>query len=311
MSDYADHIQEFISICDELMPGEYHKFSVTKQREMYENLAKRFEPKDKKDDVEVVDINYLLNNENKKFRIYKNKNFEHKNNGVVFYIRGGGFVLGSLNTHEYLMLDICIETGMTVIAPDFRLAPEYPYPASLNDCLDIYKYVIANNKALGLNCDEYIISGDSSGANMAVVLCMMIRDSNYKQFKAQVLFNPVLDFSRWVNGGDDAPLLSSGEMEFYTKCYVNDNNVYSDYISPLINKNFNKLPPAYIMAAEMDSLKEDSLIYFNELCNVNIKAEVVVEKGLVHGSIRARYMSDAACLAFKKACKKMISLNEL
>lgn len=60
----------------------------------------------------------------------------------------------------------------------------------------------------------------------------------------------------------------------------------------------------------MDSLKEDSLIYFNETCNVNIKAEVVVEKGLVHGSIRTRYMSDAACLAFKKACRKMISLNE-
>ncbi|TVP49257.1 MAG: alpha/beta hydrolase [Halomonas sp.] len=308
MPIYADKIQDFINICDGIMPRNYHKLPLYKQRNMYEILAQTFDSNVANNDVEVNNYYYLSDEskDNKAFRIYKNNKFIE--NGVVFYIRGGGFVLGSLDTHNSLMIDICIETGLTVIAPDFRLAPEYPYPAPLNDCLDIFKYVVSNNKNLGLNCNNYLISGDSSGANMAVALCMMLRDINHTQFKGQVLFNPVLDFTRWVNGGVDAPLLTSGEMEFYTQCYVNNNDVYSDHISPLINQNFNNLPPAYIMAAEMDSLKEDSVNYFKSLTDLNIPAEIVVEKGLVHGSIRARNMSNAAHNAFKKACNKMLDL---
>ncbi|MEN3794653.1 alpha/beta hydrolase [Fulvimarina sp. MAC3] len=301
---YADGIAGFIDECNGIMSGEYHTLPIPEQRALYETLAARF---NKPFPAGVTSREVAFDSEGieRRFRIYRHDSRQCA--GTVFYIRGGGFVLGSLDTHHGLMGDICEATGLTVVAADFRLAPEAPFPAAIDDCAAVLAYVRANGEAVGLPQGKLVICGDSSGGNMVVALCMRLRDAGNGSIDAQVLLNPVLDFSRWKNGGGDAPLLTAGEMEFYTACYAPGDTVLHDHVSPFLRADFQGLPPAYVMAAELDSLRADSERYVDALRSYGIEAELTVEDGLVHGAIRARYLSASARAAFDRACAKLLA----
>ncbi|BCM87683.1 alpha/beta hydrolase [Methylobacterium indicum] len=307
VSPYADGIERFINQCNGIMTGEYHKLPIVQQRALYEALAAHFNGP-VPDCVSVDETEYEADGVVRRFRIYRKEG--GRSDAMVFYIRGGGFVLGSLETHHVLMADICAATGLDVVAPDFRLAPEAPFPAAIDDCQDVLRHVIANASALGLTLGKVLVCGDSSGGNMAVALCMRMRDAGEATIDAQLLFNPVLDFSRWRNGGGDAPLLTAGEMEFYTACYAPGDTVLHPHVSPLLRGDFRGLPPAYVMAAELDSLQVDSLTYADKLREVEVACELMVEKGLVHGAMRARNMSAAARAAFERACSKLVQFAD-
>ena len=298
---YADGIADFIQQCNGIMSGEYHKLPIERQRELYEKLAAHFNGPIPYT-VQISEICYESDGIERRFRTYKKKGATA--GATVFYIRGGGFVLGSLETHQVLIAEICDATGLDIVAADFRLAPEAPYPAAIDDCEDILRYIKANASVLDIAADKVIISGDSSGGDMAVALCMRARETRDISIDAQVLFNPVLDFSRWKSGGGDAPLLTAGEMEFYTACYAPGDMVLNPEVSPIVSGTFEDLPPAYVMAAELDSLKADSLTFAERLKDQGIPVELVVERGLVHGGIRARGLSAAAKAAFYRGCEK-------
>ena len=303
VAPYAKGISEFIDQCNQIMYGEYHKLPVSEQRMLYERLASHFNGPIP-ESVDIKEISFESDKLTRRFRIYSKSGEQAR--ALVFYIRGGGFVLGSLDTHNVLLAEMCAETGLSVVAADFRLAPEAPYPAPIDDCESVLHYVMENASELGIEYEKLLICGDSSGGDMAVALCMRLRDAGKQPFDAQVLFNPVLDFTRWTSGGVDAPLLTGGEMEFYTACYAPDDKVFDPHVSPLVSGHFDGLPPAYVMAAELDSLREDSSAFVERLIKENIDAELVVEKGLVHGAIRAREMSDTAMAAFKRVCAKLV-----
>jgi len=296
---YADGIEDFVAQCNAIMVGEYHKLPIPEQRMLYEKLAEHFNGAVPKD-VHIDQCEFITNDISKRFRIYRKVGAQ--SDGFVFYIRGGGFVLGSLETHHVLMADICSTSGLTVVAADFRLAPEAQFPAAIDDCEDILRHTCENRSSLGLGVGPVIVSGDSSGGNMAVALCMRLRDKGDRAIHAQVLFNPVLNFARWENGGVDAPLLTAGEMEFYTACYAPGDMVFHEHVSPILDGDFTGLPPAYVMGAELDSLREDSVTYVTRLLANGVKAELMVEPGLVHGGVRARNMSKGARSAFDRAC---------
>lgn len=305
---YADGIPEFIDQCNGIMSGEYHKLPVITQRALYEELAAHFNGP-LPEGIEISENVFESVGITCRFRTYKKAGSEAK--ALVFYIRGGGFVLGSLDTHHVLMAEMCAGTGLDIVATDFRLAPEAPYPAAIDDCEAVLRYVTKNVHSLGLSEGKVVVCGDSSGGDMVVALCTRMRNAGDRLIDAQVLFNPVLDFSRWKNGGDDAPLLTAGEMEFYTACYAPGDIVLAPEVSPLVSGSFEDLPPAYVMAAELDSLREDSIAYVEQLKANGIAAELVVEKGLVHGSIRARGISNAAKMAFDRGCAKLVEFSNV
>ena len=119
------------------------------------------------------------------------------------------------------------------------------------------------------------------------------------------MISPVLDFTRWQHGGEDVPLLTGGEMEYYTRCYVTDpEQLLSPYVSPLRSAAFHDLPPAYIMSAEMDSLKVDAEEYASRLREHGIFVEVSVEPGLVHSAVRARGLSPQVADAWDRFCAR-------
>jgi len=303
---YAPGIEEFVNRCNAAMAPDSFKLPLEKQRALYQNLMVEF-PYQIPVDVNWFECNDHYKNLNVRFRMYTPQNVDGA--GCVLYIRGGGFVMGSLDSHHSVAAEMASNTKLKVVAVDFRLAPEHPFPSALEDCYATLLYLCENKVTMGIDNAKIIVAGDSSGANMAVVLAMMCRDRNGPRLAGQALISPVLDFTRWRLGGKDAPLLTGGEMEFYTACYSPDPAALADpYVSPLIGGNFDKLPRAYIMGAEKDSLVSDAEEYARLLRTHGGEVELVIEQGLVHSAIRARSLSPSVQDAWTRYCLKIAEM---
>jgi acetyl esterase len=297
---YAHGIPEFIDRCNAAMPPDFYKLPNKAQRALYLGLTIEF-PYQVPTGVTCQDMIIEHAGHTARARVYHPS--QRTGDGLIVYIRGGGFVVGSLETHNTVVAELCSNTGLTVVAPDFRMAPEHPFPAALEDCYAVVCGLAARPDLLDIDPAKIVITGDSSGANQAVVIAMMARDRKGPALRGQALISPVLDFTRWRSGGHDAPLLTGGEMEYYTACYAPGADVVTDaYVSPLISGRFDGLPPAYIMGAEMDSLLVDSQAYAKHLQDNGTSVKLVVESGLVHSAVRARGLCPQVADAWRRFC---------
>jgi acetyl esterase len=297
---YAPGIEEFVERSNKAMPPDFYLRPVAEQRALYRRLTVEF-PYDLPDGVDIADDVLTHDGRSVTVRVYRPR--ERAGRGVLLYIRGGGFVVGDLETHNSVVAELAVHSGLTTVAVDFRMAPENPFPACLEDCYTALCALAGSPDALDVDPERIVVCGDSSGGNMSVVLCMMARDRGGPRIAGQAPISPVLDFTRWRHGGDDAPLLTGGEMEYYTACYCPDpDDARSAYVSPLLSGTFHDLPPAYIMAAELDSLLSDSTLYAQALRDHGTKVEIVVEPGLVHAAVRARALAPAVEDAWRRYC---------
>jgi acetyl esterase len=304
--DYAPGITEFVERTNRRMPPDFYKRRVDEQRRLYHDLTIEF-PYEVPAGVTITDETIEAVDRTLRIRAYRPE--YSRGGGAVLYIRGGGFVVGSLETHNTVVAELAMNTGLLAIALDFRMAPEHPFPASLEDCYGALCGVVNAAEQFGIDPDRIVIGGDSSGGNMSVALCMMARDRGGPMPRGQALISPVLDFTRWRHGGEDAPLLTGGEMEYYTACYCPyPGQVAHPYVSPLVGGKFDGLPPAYIMGAELDSLLVDSQRYAEHLRDNGTQVELVVEPGLVHAAVRARALSPNVARAWERYCAKAAAL---
>ncbi|KTT13355.1 alpha/beta hydrolase [Pseudomonas oryzihabitans] len=305
---FAPGVAEFVDRCNRIMAPDSYKLPIEAQRELYSKLQDEF-PYQIPEDVSWREISDSYNGNLIRFRIYRP--ISHALPGLIFYIRGGGYVMGSLDSHHSVAAEMASHARTPVVAVDFRLAPEHPFPTALEDCYRTLEYLHRNSVFLDICLAKVILAGDSSGGNMAVVLAMMCRDRKGPPLYGQALISPVLDFTRWRMGGHDVPLLTGGEMEFYTACYSpSAEQVSHPYVSPLIAGDFTNLPRAYIMGAEMDSLVTDAIEYARLLRKNGTEVELIVEPGLVHAAVRGRAISPAVQSAWYRFCNKVREMVE-
>jgi acetyl esterase len=306
---YAPGIAEFVTRANSVLPPDYHTRPLAEQRRLYASLVDEFPfPRPAgvavRDDTVRDDTGRGAGGRGVRavpVRVYRPD--RRTGRGAYLYLHGGGFVLGSLDTHDTIAAELAAKSGQVVIAVDFRPAPEHPFPAALEDCYAALRGVAAEADRLDVDPGLLGVAGDSSGANLAVALCLVSRDRGGPPVHAQALVSPVLDFARWNSGGEDAPLLSGDEMVLFTRQYTGDPaNVEHAYISPLRSARFHGLPPAYIMAAEADSLCVDAGQYAERLRAAGTPVELVVEPGFVHACVRARGVSPAVAEAWDRFC---------
>jgi acetyl esterase len=302
--NYAAGIEDFIDQSNNAIPLDFYKLPLAEQRSMYIGLKDVFKfdvPAGVTITDEAVDGYHV--------RLYRPN--RPVGSGLLCYIRAGGFVVGSLETHNTVIAELADRAGLLAAALDFRLAPEHPFPTPLEDCYGALRGLVARAGEFGFDPSRVVITGESSGANMAVVLCMMARDRGGPAIRGHALISPVLNFARWRTGGEDAPLLTGGEMEYYTACYCPDpQTTEHPYVSPLLTGEFHGLPPAYIMGTELDSLLVDSKHYAEQLTAHHTPVTLVVEPGLVHSSIRARGLCPQAADAWTRFCANAARLAE-
>jgi acetyl esterase len=304
---YAPGIEEFIDRSNRAMPPDFYTLPLDEQRRLYAGLAVEF-PYEVPAGVTIQDDAVVWEDRTLPIRVYRPDRLRGR--GVVLYIRGGGFVVGSLATHNTVVAEVAARTGLTAIALDFRMAPENPFPAAVEDTYAAYRGILEAADRLDIDPGRVVAGGESSGANMSVVLAMMTRDRLAPPLRGLALISPVLDFTRWRHGGQDAPLLTGGEMEYYTACYCPDpDEARHPYVSPLVSGDVTGLPPAYVLGAEMDSLLTDSEKFTDRARAGGGTVELVVEPGLVHSAVRARSLSPQVADAWRRYCDATARLS--
>jgi acetyl esterase len=207
----------------------------------------------------------------------------------IVYLHGGGWVVGDLDSHDFICAELASTLGVLVIAVDYRLAPEHPFPAAFDDCLKVWRAL--RTGPFKLDPARTLVAGDSAGGNLAAALCLALRDAGEPVPCAQVLIYPGL-------GGDhrlpsrseciDAPLLSSSDVDCYHSLYLQGARHPNAYAMPLLATDFSRLPPAWIAVAQLDPLRDDGVLYAERLSTAGVAATLYVGEGLVHGCLRAR-----------------------
>ncbi len=227
--------------------------------------------------------------------------------GCLVYFHGGGWVVGDLDSHEAVCAEIAHRAGVVVVAVDYRLAPEHPYPAAHEDCWRVLASVEAAPEAYGTERHRIAVGGDSAGANIAAGLALRACERGDLFIAGQVLIYGAF------GGGEellskhechDAPLLSLADMHAYQQLYFGTSGVLDDQMAaPLRAVNFDGLPPAFIQAAGYDPLRDESVEYARLLGDAGVPVELHVEIGLVHGFLRARHVTARGGAAFSRICQ--------
>jgi acetyl esterase/lipase len=205
--------------------------------------------------------------------------------GLIF-LHGGGFVCGGLDTHDPLCRTLCAETGCRVIAVDYRLAPEHPFPAAVADAHAATLWVLERAGEIMVDPARVAIAGDSAGATLAAVVCQLVKRGQGTPLAAQLLLCPILDWSADTPSRRDFAhgyLLDTTAMAEELACYLPaGQDMAQPQVSPLRATDLSGQPPAYIHAAEFDPLRDEAAAYAERLRAAGVAVEHTCHGGMVH-----------------------------
>ena len=226
---------------------------------------------------------------------------------TLIYFHGGGFVVGGLESHDGLCRLLVAEGGFKLIAVDYRLAPEHPYPAAVHDAWAAFQWIEANAADLGIDGGRIAVGGDSAGGMLAAVLTQLARGKAKPRIAYQLLLFPNTQV-----GGETSSLkefavgyfLERRTIEFFSSLYLpegTDRN--SPKVSPLRTKDFSGLPPAYVMLGGYDPLHDEGLAYAEKLKAAGVKVAIADYANLVHCFIYLQTVLPEAHEAVSKAAR--------
>jgi acetyl esterase len=205
--------------------------------------------------------------------------------GLVFF-HGGGMVAGDLDTYDPLCRALCQETGCRLIAVDYRLAPEYPYPAAFDDAVAATLWLFTHAAELRLDPQRIGIAGDSAGGTLAAVVCHHLARAKTAVPCFQLLMCPVLDWSEEAltrRDFGDGHLVSQAMMREDLACFLPGNAAAGGmHVSPLWANDFAGQPPAFIHTAEFDPLRDEGEAYAAKLRAAGVEVNYTCHPGMVH-----------------------------
>ena len=225
--------------------------------------------------------------------------------GTLLYLHGGGWVFGSIHTHLGAMARLAALSGLTVVGIDYRLAPDAPFPAGLNDAVWAWHWLRAEQAARGLGA-PWFISGDSSGANLALSMMLDLRHAGEALPDAALLFYGVFDANHQTEShlrcGQGQFGLTTEKMAWYRAHYLSGTrrDPADPRVSPLL-ADLQGLPPIFLNAAGLDPLRDDSLLLAQRLAQANVPCQLKVVEGVVHGFMQMGSELPEAQAAFQDA----------
>lgn len=207
---------------------------------------------------------------------------------AVVYYHGGGWVIGDLDSHDSFCTQIAEATGYTVISVEYRLAPEHPYPAPLDDCYDALCWIQDNASDLNINADKIAVAGDSAGGNLAAAVCLKARAQGNSGISMQLLLYPVTDCNydtpSYLDNAEGYMLTREGMVWFWDHYIGEDENLKADpLVSPLRAQSMEGLPAACIITAEFDPLRDEGNAYAERLKSAGVATDHQCVDGVIHG----------------------------
>jgi acetyl esterase len=205
---------------------------------------------------------------------------------LVVYLHGGGFVLCDLDSHDACCRRLANGAGAVVISVDYRLAPEHRFPAAVEDAWAATEWVAEHGPELGGDPRRVVLAGDSAGANLATVVCLMARDQGGPSIALQVLIYPVVDQRRKpkvVRDRSARGVLTLAHQQWFTQQYLGPDGDPQNVLASPIIADLAGLPPAHIVTGEFDPLCDDGEEYAERLRAAGVSASVARYPGMFHG----------------------------
>lgn len=228
---------------------------------------------------------------------------------VLVYFHGGGHVLGSLDMFDGLCCQLTRRSGFIVVSVDYRLAPENKFPAAAEDAFAAVGWVYANAQSFGGDRSRIAVAGDSAGANLAAVVCLMVKDRGGPPIARQILFYPPTNGRQQtassVRNGQGY-LLSTQMMDWFTAQYSNGpTDLVNPYFAPLRHADHSGLPPAVVVTAEYDPLLDEGKAYADRLTAAGVPVAYRCYEGTIHGFVTFYQAVDKGRDAIAFACEHL------
>jgi len=208
---------------------------------------------------------------------------------ALVYFHGGGWVIGDLETHDVLCRQLTAESGVSVVSVDYRLAPEHKFPAAVDDAWAATRWTVAHAGELGIDAGRLAVGGDSAGGNLAAVVALLARDQRAPVIGLQILLYPVTDLAAETRSYRDFAegyLLTLDGMRWFGAHYLNTRDEAADWrASPLRARSLAGLPPALIVTAGFDPLRDEGEAFAARLRDAGGRVDYVCYGGMIHGFV--------------------------
>jgi acetyl esterase len=207
---------------------------------------------------------------------------------ILLYFHGGGFRFGDLDTHDGICRSLAEKAGTLVVSVDYRLAPEHPFPAAVDDCFAALEWVHANAGSINGDKSRIAVAGDSAGGNLAATTALKSRDLGGPEILFQLLIYPrtnmaTNDTRSWRNLGEDyipTQKMAARSVSLYLPEPTDRQNPYA---SPLLAEDHSNLPPLLLITAEFDPLRDEGEAYARKLAAAGVSSRIQQFDGVIHG----------------------------
>ncbi len=224
-------------------------------------------------------------------------------------IHGGGFVVGSIDMEHAFATQVARDLDAIVVTPEYRLAPEHPFPAAVDDCYATLQWMHADAPALGIDTGRVAVGGQSAGGGLAAAIALVARDRGGPGICFQYLGIPELDHRLETPSMQtfvDTPMWHRANAELSWSYYLgSDADDVSPYASPAIASDLSGLPPAYVTTMEFDPLRDEGIIYAMRMMQAGVSVELHSYPGTFHGSA----MIPTAAVSERARVESMIALR--
>ena len=230
---------------------------------------------------------------------------------VAVLFHGGGWAVGSLDSHDAIASRVAAESGVVVVSVDYRLAPDHPYPHGLNDAYDATVWVAEHGAELGVDPRRLAVVGDSAGGNLAAVVCLRARDEGGPPIRHQTLIYPATDLTErqdviaTVSANPDMPVLNERMLRGFRDFYLDGADETDPYVSPLHAPDLSGLPPALVITAEHDPLRGQGLEYADALAAAGVPTRVTDYVRMTHGFLSYPGVARSARQAFAEIAREL------
>jgi acetyl esterase len=220
---------------------------------------------------------------------------------VLVYFHGGGFVIGSLETHDALCRSLANAGDCAVLSVDYRLAPEHPFPAAVEDAVAAVEWIAEHGTHVDVDADRIAVGGDSAGANLAAATTLAVQDRDGPELCRQILIYPAVsspvlgeDFESYEENAEGY-FLETESMQWFLDQYVQDEiHLRNEYFAPLLAADLSGVPPASIITAEFDPLRDEGLAYAARLEADGVAVDAYHYERMIHGFASMVGLVDAA-----------------
>jgi acetyl esterase len=227
---------------------------------------------------------------------------------LLVYFHGGGWVLGGLESHDGVCRNLANQAGCAVLSIDYRLAPEHRYPTAAEDCWTALVWAAAHANELGADPARIAIGGDSAGGNLTAVVALLARDRKGPRLRFQLLIYPVTDHSYETPSyteNADGYFLTRSAMVWFWNHYLGDDAGTDRLASPLRCPDLTGLPPALVVTAEYDPLRDEGEAYAKRLREAGVPTTLTRYDGMIHGFFTMGPLLDQGKRAVEESAKAL------